>query len=169
MLHHFGCVFKIKCLFTQETFLRFHHKNLFEPNDQKIPSIRFNPPKPKDHTMKKPIKNSTPPQKTPIYTKVGMAFLLVCGVVYLFQPDRFRDGFFYLAVGVVLLLTIMMNIISKRHYDMVTLLVGIYFCLQGVHTFFALEIPYISVITIGLLVLVVLLSASSLVRSLTKN
>ena len=118
--------------------------------------------------MKKPIKNSTPPQKTPIYTKIGIAFLLVCGVVYFFQPDRFRDGFFYLAVGVVLLLTIMMNIISKRHYDIVTLLVGIYFCIEGIHTFFALEIPYRHVITIALLVPVVFLSARSLIRSLTK-
>ena len=114
--------------------------------------------------MKKPIKNSTPPQKTPIYNKVGMAFLLVCGVVYLFQPDRFRDGFFYLAVGVVLLLIIMMNIIRKRHYDMVTLLVGIYFCLQGVHTFFAIQIPHMSIITIVLIVPVVFLSYWSLIK-----
>ena len=100
----------------------------------------------------------------PIYTKIGMAFLLVCGVVYLFQPDRFRDGFFYLAVGVVLLLTTMMDIIRKRHYDMVTLLVGIYFCIEGIHTFFALEIPYMSIITIVLIVPVIFLSCWSLIK-----
>ena len=105
-----------------------------------------------------------PPQKMPIYNKVGMAFLLVCGVVYLFQPDRFREGFFYLAVGVVLLLTIMMNIISKRHYDIVTLLVCIYFCLQGIHTFFTIQIPHMSTITIVLMIPVVFLSYWSLIK-----
>ncbi|GAA0307543.1 hypothetical protein [Psychrobacter aestuarii] len=118
--------------------------------------------------MKKDIKNSTLPNKMPIYTKIGMAFLLVCGVLYLFQPAMFRDGFFSLAVGVVLLLTSMIDRVRKRHYEMVTLLVGIYFCIEGIHAFFALEIPYRHVITIALLVSVVFLSAGSLIRSLTK-
>lgn len=115
--------------------------------------------------MKDYIKKSTSLHKVPIYTKIGVVFLTICGMVYLFKPDMFREGFFPLAVGVVLLLTSMINILRKLHYDMVTLLVGIYFCIEGIHTFFTLEIPYRHVITIVLLVPVVLLSARSLIKS----
>ena len=83
------------------------------------------------------------------------------------RPSRFFQ-IIYLLINIIYYVFIVINIINlfrRVEYDVVAILVGLYFLIIGADAFFSLEISYIPIITIILMIPVVILSLKSFYKS----
>lgn len=104
-------------------------------------------------------------QKIPIYTKLGLAIIVICGSINLFNPGILLEGTVTLVIGLVFIVINIINLFRRVEYDVVAILVGLYFLIIGADAFFSLEISYIPIITIILMIPVVILSLKSFYKS----
>lgn len=114
-----------------------------------------------DYQMKNQSKKVASIQKTPIYTKFGIAIIVMLVSIYIFNPDILLKGTVSLVTGLVFIIISIINLIRRIEYDIVTILVGIYLLITGANTFFSLELSYIPIVTILLITPVIFLSFKS--------
>lgn len=108
------------------------------------------------------LRRDSSTQKMTIYTKIGLAVLVIYISIDLFNPQVFYKGFVSLVTAIFFLLINIINLFRELEYGVITMLVGIYFLVQGVDTFFSLEISYIPIISVVLMVPLIFLSCKSL-------
>lgn len=111
--------------------------------------------------MKNKSKKVTSTQKTPIYTKVGIAIIVILVSIYIFNPDILLKGTVSLVIGLIFIIISIINLIRRIEYHIATILVGIYFLITGADTFFSLGLSYIPIVTILLMLPIMFLSFKS--------